>query len=182
MKEIKCGNSIHFQYSLDPYLTSWWMGIRGSTESIQLQNALNTISSWDFNHSKWEIPVFQGVYLKRTLKENTHTVLLTTRTLLQFMIQGRKGKVTYSKSKEQSTPLKPEIWERPQKMETNGRSRKEKDHLGILEPQNNWPIIWTLGLLSMFEREGPNAHGYGWKYLKIIDWRMWHNSKNGKKW
>lgn len=55
------------------WILTWLAGGWGSTESIQLQNALNTISSWDLNHSKWEIPVFQGVYLKRTGQDPRNT-------------------------------------------------------------------------------------------------------------
>ena len=128
------------------WILTWLAGGWGSTESIQLQNALNTISSWDLNHSKWEIPVFQGVYLKRTGQDPRNT----------------------------STPF--EAWDLgkdPKQKSTNKWQvpKRKGSFLGILEAQNNWhnwPIIWTLGLLSMFEKEAQMPMAMGENILSLL--------------
>lgn len=60
------------------------------------------------------------------------------------------------------TPLKPETLGKKTKNMNKQMAGSEKIRInfGILEPQKSIDQ-WTLGLSSMFEREGPKADGYG---------------------
>ena len=132
MKDIKFENSVHFQYSLDPYLTSWWMGIHWIYTTSK---ALNTISSWDLNHSKiskWEIPVFQSVHLKK--KETYGVFKHSDSAPIHDSGQDPRNK-TYTL----------EAWDLGKKNkkheQTNGRFRKDKDQFWNSGTSKiNWPM------------------------------------------